>query len=66
MEGHGGDETFRGTIAWPKYDKYCYPGKVVDVNNVSDSIRKKLPATAENISFTGMERAIILHQKTQS
>ena len=31
-----------------KYGRYCYPGKkVIDVDNVPDSIRRKLPTTTE-------------------
>ena len=31
-----------------KYGRYCYPGKkVIDVDDVPDSIRRKLPTTTE-------------------
>ena len=45
VEGRGGEETNRGAIAWAKYDRYYYQGKVVDVENIPDDVCKKLPTT---------------------
>lgn len=47
MEGHEDNKTYRGAIVLAKYDRYYYPVKVVDIDNVSDSICKKLPTTAD-------------------
>ena len=48
--GHGGawrQRNIRHNSIGAKYGRYCYPGKVIDVGNVPDSIRRKLPTTTE-------------------
>ena len=45
MEGHGGDETNKGAVAW----QVLLPRKVDDVENMSDSIHKKIANSSREI-----------------
>ena len=60
--GHGVGEAYRGAIAWAKYGRYYYQGQVVDVDNIPDSMRKKLLTTAEKYI---MQRTIILQSRNR-